>query len=281
MMPLPMPTFEQNGWSRIDITKPALDVVQQEIAGYGLVVEQIDLRTYVDAHRQFLALPDYAGDYRTYGGPMLHCLLEKSLEHFLSIVIAQPKPGQTAVDIGSCRSVVPTILRRDFGVRCYEQDLEYPSGVVGETIGSSADSIPLPDGCVDFMTLHCTFEHFEGDADTGFMRESARLLRPGGRVVILPLYLNASYCNVTGEVSPEQRERIGFDLAAQYHCVIPEWQNRFGRHYSPAALARRVIEPARAAGLRTRLIRVQCWEAIDPRLWLRWILVLERPETPL
>jgi hypothetical protein len=104
-----------------------------------------------------------------------------------------------------------------------------------------------------------------------------RLLKPGGQTVILPLYLNANYCNITGETDPAIRQGIGFDAGASFHCVIPEWHNRFGRHYSPAALLERVILPARAAGLQPRLLRCHGQESVDPLLWLRWVLILQQP----
>jgi len=125
------------------------------------------------------------------------------------------------------------------------------------------------------MTLHCTFEHFENQADTGSVKECSRLLKPGGQAVILPLYLNANYCNITGEQNVRTRSTIGFDEEATFLCNIPSWPNRFGRHYSFQALLTRVLNPAKSLGLETRLIRCRGWELIEPRLWLRWILVLE------
>jgi SAM-dependent methyltransferase len=270
-------TFEQTGWSRIDITPSALDSVEADLKQQGIAVESYDLSAQFAGYTAHMQLPEYSGEYRVYGGIDYHCLLEKSLEHYLSLALAVPRIGQVAVDIGSCQSVMPGIIRRLYGIRCYEQDLEYTKGVHGDRIGSSADAIPLPDGSVDFMTLHCTFEHFEGHADTGFVKECARLLKPGGRTIILPLYLNANHCNVTGETNTVYRKDIAFDTEAQYFCEVPEWKNRFGRHYSPAALLQRVIQPAHACGLAQRLLRCENWKSIDPRLWLRWILVIEKP----
>lgn len=269
--------FTQTGWSRINFSSDALDPVERMCGAMGVPVQPFDVKPHLAGFRAHLQLPEYSGEYRIYGGPMFHCLLEKALEHYLSFVLAEPMPGQTAVDVGSCKSVVPEILRRVHNVQCYEQDLEYSPGVHGNRVGSSADAIPLPDRSIDFTMLHCTFEHFEGNADTGFVRESARLLKPGGRTIILPLYLNENYCNVTGETDPAQRAGITFDSTASFHCVIPEWKNRFGRHYSPPALLTRVIAPAREAGLNVTLHRVKNWDLVDAKLWLRWILVLEQP----
>lgn len=269
-------TLEETGWSRIDISPAAQDRVEAALRAAGAHVSDLDVAPWRAAYQAFSHLGEYASDYKLYAGTMEHCLLEKTLEHFLSLVLIDPRPGMTGVDVGSCQSILPGLARRVYGTQVYEQDLTYPAGVHGERIGSSADAIPLPDGSVDFMTLHCTFEHFEGQADTGFVRECARLLRPGGKAVILPLYLNESLCNITGETDPETQRAIGWDAEAAHYCLIPEWQNRFGRHYSPETFMQRVYNPALETGLRPQLYKIGDWGVIHPELWLRWILVLER-----
>jgi SAM-dependent methyltransferase len=269
--------FEEIGWQRISIEEEALNAVQQELRTHGIQVRDLDISTYAREFAEFVKQPCYAGEYRLYGGTADHCLLEKALEHFLSFKLINPRREMTGVDIGSCKSVAPLILRETPGCACYEQDLEYPPGIEGTRIGSSADQIPLADQSVDFMTLHCTYEHFEGQADTGFVRECARLLKPNGRVVIVPLYLNPNYVNITGEVDQPGRAQVIFDDEASYHCVIPEWKNRFGRHYSPEFLLRRVLIPCRDLGLQPLCYRVRNWTAVHPDLWMRWILVIRQP----
>ena len=97
-----------------------------------------------------------------------------------------------------------------------------------------------------------------------------------GRAVILPLYMSEVFCNVTGETNADDRERIGFDVAADHYCLIHEWKNRFGRHYSPGAFMERVWWPALANNLTSCLYKIENWEAIHKDLWLRWALVVER-----
>ena len=248
--------LEQVGWARISYAVQDVDDVQRQLQSFGYSIRDFEIAPFIDEFRSYIQRPEYAGEYRRYGGADECSFLEKALEHFLSFKVANPQPGQTFMDVGSCVSVVPDILRRFYQCDCYAQDLELPPGVHGWKIGSNAASIPLLGQVLDGMTLHCTFEHFEGDADTAFIRECARLLKPGGRVVILPTYVAREWTNVTGEISETVRSTIQFDRDAKYWSVIPEWKNRFGRHYSPVALHDRVLAPAVRAGLIPQLYRV-------------------------
>jgi len=268
--------FEEVGWDRVSYTEPDLDLVEKEITGQGFRIRGWDIAPFLEEFSEFIKFPEYAGPYREYGGKDRCSFLEKALEHFLSFKIIQPVRGQIFMDVGSCVSVVPTIVRRYYGCECYVQDLEMPPGVHGWNVGSNAAEIPLPASSLDAITLHCTFEHFEGDADSRFICECARLLKPGGKAAILPLYVNLNWTNITGETDEVQRERIGFDGGASFWCVIPEWRNRFGRHYSARALLDRVLEVAVSCGLTVELLRVINFEMIHPELWLKWIMVLER-----
>jgi Methyltransferase domain len=270
-------SFENVGWKRVSYTEPDLDLVQAEITQRGLRVRSWDIAPLLEEFSDFLKLPEYAGSYRQYGGTDQCSFLEKALEHFLSFEIARPERGQTFMDIGSCVSVVPEILRRHYGCDCYAQDLALPVGVNGWNIGSNAAQIPLPDSSLDGMTLHCTFEHFEKDSDSRFIQECARLLKAGGKTIILPLYVNKYWTNITGDTDEASRSTIGFDSSANYWCVIPEWHNRFGRHYSGRALLDRVLEVGINCGLELQMRRVINFEKVHPGLWLKWVLVLQKP----
>jgi SAM-dependent methyltransferase len=268
--------IEEVGWRYIDISLDACKKVEDSLIALGVDISALNVADIVTEYHSFKSLQEYDSDYKSYGGTLDHCFIEKSLEHFLSIQLIKPRPGLIGIDIGSCQSVLPQIGRRVYKIQYYEQDLTYPAGIDGNRIGSSADAIPLPDESVDFMTLHCTFEHFEKNADTGFVKECARLLKKGGRTVILPLYLNERFCNITGETDPKVQNQISFDADADHYCLIPEWQNRFGRHYSPDAFVNRVWEPALRYGLHPHLYRIENWATIHADLWLRWILFIDR-----
>ena len=84
------------------------------------------------------------------------------------------------------------------------------------------------------MTLHCSFEHFERDSDSRFVRECARVLRPGGKTVIIPLYLSNRRFIVTDPYH-YTREAIPFDDGAQPVMLVGYL--RHGRHYDVGAFA--------------------------------------------
>lgn len=155
----------------------------------------------------------------------------------------------------------------------YVQDLVFPSGIQGNQIGGSAAELPLPDVSVDAMTLHCSFEHFEGNADTGFVKEAGRVLRPGGKVCIVPLYLG-EYAFVLND--PAWAFNLSVDPDTTIH-FFPKWGERHGRFYSNKTLLTRIIEPAIAGGLKPRVIHFCNILELDRSCYTHFGLILEKP----
>jgi SAM-dependent methyltransferase len=197
---------------------------------------------------------------------------EKILEHHVSWDWIDPPEAGTVIDVASCRSHFPAIVRSR-GRRCIAQDLSYPPGLRGEVLGGDAGAMDLPDAFADGMTLHCSFEHFEGDADTRFIREAARVLRPGGKVAIQPLYVHQDYFVCTDPFSPEG---VGTPDEGAYTIAAFGYTNRFGRHYSPEVLNRRVLQPAIAVGLTPRVYLIHGAHDVSPACYLLFALVLEK-----
>jgi SAM-dependent methyltransferase len=210
-------------------------------------------------------------EYAAYPGRQL--MDEKLLEHFVSLELLGDLAGKTLVDVGSAASPFAAYCEAVLGAEAYTLDPDYPAGVHGRCIGAFAQSVPLPDRSVDAIVLHCALDHFEGGSDTAFVREAARLLRPGGRVVSVPLYLSSVACNLTDPEcwSPQQM----FDPGAEVHGVRGH-RNRFGRFYSPGSLVERVIEPARQAGLECIVWRLIPEGGIVPCSYLRYGLELRK-----
>lgn len=79
----------------------------------------------------------------------------------------------------------------------YRLDKKFKPGIHGDKIGANAAKIPLESDSLDFISLLSAFEHFEGNSDKLALTEFMRVLRPGGILHIVPLYLaNQEYAIV-------------------------------------------------------------------------------------
>jgi SAM-dependent methyltransferase len=200
-------------------------------------------------------------------------VIEKTFEHYLVFGLLAPRPGDVLVDIASQVSPLPQVAATLFGCRSYAQDIMYAPGVRGRNIGGDAAAMPVRDGFISKACLTCSFEHFEGDADTRLIRELARVIRPGGRVVIVPLYLFPHHAAVTDPTWSTAAD-VPFDRSAVVYCA-EDFLVRHSRQYSPDELLARVIEPAREA-FDVQIHQITNPTAVDQSIYARWVLTLDR-----
>ena len=114
---------------------------------------------------------------------------------------------------------------------------------------------------------------FAGDDDTYLVREAARILAPGGRVVILPLYMHTHYCAYS---TPEYWARGHSDPAAVEYVRTDTWGVPSSRKYDAPALVRRVLGPANEAGLGYRLRALRNQAELGENIYCHFILELFR-----
>ena len=158
---------------------------------------KVEVRSYridVPAFWKYLERAAYPESYKANFGNLF---LEKALEHDLSMELLGFDANDRFIDIASCSSPFPEILESFHAIDTFRQDLSFPAGVNGKNVGGSAEKLPFPDRSFSKMTLHCSLEHFEGEADRNFVNEAARTLRPGGAVCVIPLYVTELFHNLT------------------------------------------------------------------------------------
>jgi len=158
-------------------------------SGFEVVYYSIDK----DDYNTYLKNADYETNYPAYLNEFKEHLSSKTVQHYVSYKLLNMQSGSVYVDIASSNSVFPDIVEKLCHVKAYKQDIWYQWGIHGNKIGSYASSVPMPDHSVDYMALHCSFEHFEGNEDFKFFGEAYRLLPAGGKVCIIPLYLSDEY----------------------------------------------------------------------------------------
>jgi len=164
----------------------------------------------------------------------------KTAEHFVSLLLSNFMGG-VFIDIAAAESPFYKVIKKIYPeATVYQQDLLYINGINGIKMGGSAAHLPIDDDSVDFMTLHNSIEHFEGNADTEFIRECGRVLKPNGEVMILPIFLEKEpiqYINPT--INPK-----GLVKDSNTRCLYVYGRSRFMRRYSADTLKERIIKPA-------------------------------------
>lgn len=243
------------------------DRIVDALVAQGIPVESATVD--VDGYHEYFDRAEYS---RRYPGYYQQNLPEKSLEHFLAEQLLGIGADDVYIDVASETSPVPEILQRLHGCRTYAQDLVYEPGIHGSRIGSNAAAMPVPDGFATKMALHCSFEHFEGDADTRFVQEASRVLRPGGRLVIVPLYLASRY-SIETDPLVSGPQGVPFERDAVV-VAIRGWANRHGRFYDAPHLLRRVV--AAVPELKMKVVRFVNFTDVHPSCYAEFALVAER-----
>lgn len=226
------------------------------------------------AYQQYITQANYPATY--YGGGLNpeDNFIEKTLEHYVSTEFIDFSESTTFIDIAACTSPFYQIVKKVFGVKTsYQQDLIFKKGLHGDKIGGFASQIPLPDESVDAVTLHCSLEHFEGQSDIEFFQEMERVLKRGGKIVILPFYLAYEY---TIHVDPiynliKRHQPILDPTARLRYC---NWYQFFSRHYSAKKLQERILQ--NTPNLQLTVHQVNNFKEIDESCYLRFVGVFTK-----
>lgn len=208
-----------------------------------------------------------------YDGGRVATSREKYLEHYVSLQLLAPEPGQVLIDVASMDSPFADIAGDVYGLETYRQDLMFPVGIDGRTIGGDAAAMPVPDAFADHLTMHCSFEHFEGDSDSRFLHEAARVLRPGGRLCSLPLYTATTYAIQT-HARRWRLHDIAFEPGDPVY-VADEWGPPHGRFYDAPNFVSRVVE--HLGPMRLRLFTVTNLPEVGGDCYLRYAMLIEKP----
>ena len=263
----------RRAFARLPEPKTAGDLVVDEGAVLSaLAASPVPVRPF------FLDVDDFAVWRRRaayderHPGYYRHNLLEKSLEHYVAATFLRLGPGMTYLDVASESATAAEVYERLYQAHSIALDLSFAPGLHGSKLGCNADAIPLSDHSIDAMALHCSFEHFEGDSDMGFIREAARLLRPGGRCVIAPLYLCQYYACLTDPLVAGACQ-APFDPEARI-VALRGWNNRHGRFYDVDRFVRRVW--ANRGSLDVTLYHLENRLSAGPACYLRFFAVLEQ-----
>lgn len=210
---------------------PALSISNDKIIqnllelGFEINDFEIDIEDY----RKYFRLAQYTENFPDYHQ---YNITEKSLEHYISSRLLDLSDKDVFIDITNESSPAPIIYRNLFGAETSRQVFNR------DQIEDDITNIPLADESATKMALFCSFEHFEGDSDITFIKEITRVLKPGGSVCIVPLYLSQEYSIVTDPVVAVS-QNVGFENKSVV-CCVKGLKSRFSRFYDPVSLKNRI-----------------------------------------
>lgn len=238
---------------------------------FNLIDYKIDLQDYTDYLIRTMEIYK-KHNYYEINHKKVPEFVEKTLEHYLAAKLLGLSKEDVYIDIASASSPTPEIYSKFYGCKTYKQDLIYPEGIHGNIIGCDASNLPIEDNFFDKMALHCSFEHFENDSDIKFIKESSRVLKKGGKLCILPLYLFNQYAIQTDPaVLPE--EGIIFDNDAILYCARG-WRNRHARYYDINHFIKRIKR--NLEDLKLTIFVLENEKEVNPQCYIKFIALLEK-----
>lgn len=246
----------------------------------GLHALGIELHDYSPPRAEFQSFqtqgwfpPDY------HGGLNSGVWDEKLLEHWISserLGVMRYGPQDIYVDVAAAGSPWAHALRERKKINAFAIDL----CEIGKAYRhldyyrvENATATTFADGSISGASLHCAYEMFMDHDDTKLIKELARILKPGGKAVILPLYMHTHYCAYStpeyfgkGYSDPVAREYVRLDCSG-----VPS-----SRKYDPLTLKERVLDPIVAAGLSYKLSVLRNKSEFGEGIYCHFVLEIEK-----
>lgn len=251
-----------------------LSRIEKELLDLGVHVE--DYQADADAFRAFHAAGLFPSDY--HGGAASSVWDEKLLEHFIAFQLLALKNftgDDMYIDIAACNSPWAHVLKTRFGMNAYAIDLELGVSYRGLPyyLQENATSTSFVDASVRGASLQCAFEMFMGEDDVEFVAEAGRILAPGGRLVILPLYMHTHYCAYS---TPEYWGKGFSDANAREYVRMDCLGVPSSRKYDAVMLKRRILDPVQEHGMQYRLLALRNKEQLGRSIYCHFILEIIR-----
>ena len=119
------------------------------------------------------------------------------------------------------------------------------------------------------ISLHCAYEMFLGEDDSRFINEVARILRPGGKVVILPLYMHTHHCAYS---TPEYFGKGYADPTAMEYIRLDCTGIHSSRKYDAITLKRRILDPITSLGLGYKVLALRNKAELANNIYCHFIM---------
>ncbi len=204
---------------------------------------------------------------------------EKLLGHWISserLGVLNYGKDDIFVDVAAAGSPWAQVLRERKGINSFAIDLCQ----IGEAYRhldyyrmENACATSFPDASVSGASLHCAYEMFMGDDDVRLISELARILKPGAKAVILPLYMHTHYCAYS---TPEYFGKGYSDPRAKEYIRLDSFGIPSSRKYDAEMFKERVINTARNHGVKYKILVLRNKQSFSREIYCHFILEIEK-----
>jgi len=135
-----------------------------------------------------------------------HILNKKIVELFVTFQILGLRGEDEYLDVaGGINTYADRIKCKNKYLQGFavSSELRTALGSKIDYIQGDAAKIDLPDESVSKISSHHSFEHFQGNSDSDFIKESQRLMQVGGKCCIIPIFIADKYMEVTRSNKPQ------------------------------------------------------------------------------
>jgi hypothetical protein len=124
--------------------------------------------------------------------------------------------------------------------------------------------MPLKDEAVNKISLHNSFEHFEGTSDIRFIEEAQRVLTLGGKLVIVPIFFESKYQveKNAGWIDDDGRKHLWGEGA------------RFSRLYDVEQFNRRILHNSKS--FKTQFYSVENLQEVSRDCYGQFFIIFEK-----
>ena len=250
-------------------TPAELDTIEHDLCNLGIEVQK--LRVEPNKFSKFKSSFKFPTDY--HGGIAGGVWEEKLFEHFLAyeLAIKKANAGDIYVDVAACSSPWAFMLREQKGINAYAIDLNVSNRYqqYDYYLAQDATDTSFEDESISSASLQCAFEMFKDDDDINLIKELSRILRPGGRAIVSPLYMHTHYCSYS---SPEYWGKHYSDPEAKEYIRTDIHNVPSSRKYNAKKLKERVLDTLHLHGMDYKLYRIENKAEIDSSIYCHFVL---------
>lgn len=130
-------------------------------------------------------------------------------------------------------------VNQKYGIKAYSVDINEPLNPTYCFVKADVTKMPFEDASIDAISVQSGVELLPGKTDIEFIKEAQRVLKPGGKCIILPLYLNSEFCNLYGR--SYYKQKAVKDMGEVISYVRLDYDLPFTRLYDLNNLEKRLL----------------------------------------